>query len=163
MRPRRGSRPGLLWAVLPIAILLLALGLRLYRIDTQSLWNDEGTSVAVASRDLVTITRDAAGDIHPPLYSWLLAGWQRLAGTSECSVRSLAALLCVAVGPAVLAYRCWGLGVQRAGPAIAGFFSNLTPLFAALMSAAFLGEMPRTYHALAFALIVGGIVVSSRR
>jgi drug/metabolite transporter (DMT)-like permease len=53
--------------------------------------------------------------------------------------------------------------VQRAGPAIAGFFSNLTPLFAALMSAAFLGEMPRTYHALAFALIVGGIVVSSRR
>ena len=76
---------------------------------------------------------------------------------------TLATLLFVAIGPAVLAYRCWGLGVQRAGPAIAGFFSNLTPLFAALMSAAFLGEMPRTYHALAFALIVGGIVVSSRR
>lgn len=74
-----------------------------------------------------------------------------------------AALGFVAVGPAVLAYRCWGLGVQRAGPAVAGFFSNLTPLFAALMSAAFLGEMPRAYHALAFALIVGGIVVSSRR
>ena len=76
---------------------------------------------------------------------------------------TLVTLLFVAIGPAVLAYRCWGLGVQRAGPAIAGFFSNLTPLFAALMSAAFLGEMPRTYHALAFALIVGGIVVSSRR
>ena len=76
---------------------------------------------------------------------------------------TLATLLFVAIGPAVLAYRCWGLGVQRAGPAIAGFFSNLTPLFAALMSAAFLGEMPRAYHALAFALIVGGIVVSSRR
>jgi drug/metabolite transporter (DMT)-like permease len=76
---------------------------------------------------------------------------------------TLATLLFVAIGPAVLAYRCWGLGVQRAGPAIAGFFSNLTPLFAALMSAAFLGEAPRAYHALAFALIVGGIVVSSRR
>jgi drug/metabolite transporter (DMT)-like permease len=74
-----------------------------------------------------------------------------------------AALLYVAVGPAVIAYRCWGLGVQRVGPAIAGFFSNLTPLFAALLSAAFLGEPPRTYHAVAFALIVGGIVVSSRR
>jgi drug/metabolite transporter (DMT)-like permease len=36
-------------------------------------------------------------------------------------------------------------------------------LFAALMSAAFLGEMPSAYHALAFALIVSGIVVSSRR
>ena len=74
-----------------------------------------------------------------------------------------AALLYIAVGPAVLAYRCWGMGVQRVGPAIAGFFSNLTPLFAALLSAAFLGELPHLYHALAFGLIVGGIVVSSRR
>jgi drug/metabolite transporter (DMT)-like permease len=74
-----------------------------------------------------------------------------------------AALFYVAVGPAILAYRCWGLGVQRAGPAVAGFFANLTPLFAALLSAAFLGELPRLYHAVAFALIVGGIVASSSR
>jgi drug/metabolite transporter (DMT)-like permease len=73
------------------------------------------------------------------------------------------ALLYVAVGPAILAYRCWGMGVQRVGPSVASFFANLTPLFAALMSAAFLGEPPQVYHALAFALIVGGIVVSSRR
>jgi drug/metabolite transporter (DMT)-like permease len=73
------------------------------------------------------------------------------------------ALAYVAVGPAILAYRCWGAGVQRAGPSTAGFFSNLTPLFAALLSAAFLGEMPQPFHALAFVLIVGGIVVSSRR
>lgn len=75
----------------------------------------------------------------------------------------LAALLYVAVGPAVLAYRSWGLGIERAGPALAGFFSNLTPLFAAVLSAAFLGELPHLYHALAFGLIVAGIVVSSRR
>jgi drug/metabolite transporter (DMT)-like permease len=73
------------------------------------------------------------------------------------------ALAYVAIGPAVIAYRSWGLGVQRVGPTIAGFFSNLTPLFAALLSAAFLGEPPRLYHALAFVLIVGGIVVSSQR
>ncbi|MCB2069381.1 MAG: DMT family transporter, partial [Ottowia sp.] len=53
------------------------------------------------------------------------------------------ALVFIAIGPAVVAYRCWGLGVQRAGPALAGFFSNLTPLFAAVLSAAFLGEPPR--------------------
>ena len=75
----------------------------------------------------------------------------------------VAALLFIAIGPALVAYRCWGIGVQRAGPAVAGFFSNLTPLFAALLSAAFLGEAPSAYHAVAFALIVGGIVVSSRR
>ena len=74
-----------------------------------------------------------------------------------------AALVYVAVGPAVIAYRCWGIGVQRVGPAMAGFFANLTPLFAALLSAAFLGELPQLYHALAFLLIVGGIVVSARR
>ena len=75
----------------------------------------------------------------------------------------IATLAFVAVGPAVLAYRCWGLGIQQAGPAVAGFFANLTPLFAAVMSAAFLGELPHLYHVAAFALIIGGIVVSSRQ
>lgn len=75
----------------------------------------------------------------------------------------LAALLYVAVGPAVIAFRCWGAGVQQAGPALGSFFVNLTPLFTALMSAAFLGEPPHLYHLAAFVLIVGGIVVSSRR
>jgi drug/metabolite transporter (DMT)-like permease len=74
-----------------------------------------------------------------------------------------AALVYIVLGPAILAYRCWGLGVQRAGPSIASFFSNLAPLFAALMSAAFLGELPHLYHGAAFALIVGGIVLSSKR
>lgn len=75
----------------------------------------------------------------------------------------VAALAFISVGPAVLAYRCWGVGVERAGPAVAGFFVNLTPLFAAMLSAAFLGETPQLFHGAAFALIVGGIVVSSRR
>ncbi|MEY3922492.1 MAG: hypothetical protein RI915_139 [Pseudomonadota bacterium] len=74
-----------------------------------------------------------------------------------------AALAFVAIGPAVLAYRCWGLGVQTAGPAVAGFFANLTPLFAAIMSTVFLGDLPQIYHLVAFGLIVSGILVSSRR
>jgi len=74
----------------------------------------------------------------------------------------VAALLFVAVGPALIAFRCWGIGVQEAGPTIAGFFSNLTPLFAAILSSTFLGEMPHLYHLVAFGLIVSGIVFSSR-
>jgi drug/metabolite transporter (DMT)-like permease len=74
-----------------------------------------------------------------------------------------AALAYVALGPSLLAYFCWGRGVSLAGPQVAGFFVNLTPLFAAVLSAAVLGELPKLYHAAAFALIVGGIVVSSRR
>jgi drug/metabolite transporter (DMT)-like permease len=73
------------------------------------------------------------------------------------------ALVYVAVGPALLAYRCWGLGVQQVGPSVAGFFANLTPLFAAIMSTWVLGDMPQMYHGAAFVLIVGGIVVSSKK
>ena len=75
----------------------------------------------------------------------------------------LAGLAFIAIGPAILAYRFWGVGVQRAGPVLGGFFINLTPLFAAVLSTAFLGEVPQLYHGVAFLLIVGGIVVTSRR
>ena len=75
----------------------------------------------------------------------------------------LAALLFVATGPSIVAYRCWGLGVALGGPALAAFFANLTPLFAALLSALLLNETPHAYHAIAFALIVAGIAVSARQ
>ena len=125
---------------------------------------------------LLTQSREPAG-IRSDWAAFLLAqiafglGWSGLFAAGEWSLTDAritwgwplaAALLYIAVGPAVVAYRCWGLGLQRVGPAIAGFFTNLTPLFAALLSAAFLGELPHLYHALAFLLIVGGIVVSAR-
>jgi drug/metabolite transporter (DMT)-like permease len=72
-------------------------------------------------------------------------------------------LLFVAVGPSLLAYRAWGASVARVGPTTAGFFSNLTPLFAALMSATLLGEPPHLYHLAGFVLIVGGILVSTKK
>jgi len=74
----------------------------------------------------------------------------------------LAGLAFIAIGPAILAYRFWGVGVQRAGPVLGGFFINLTPLFAAVLSAAVMGEAPQAFHAVAFGLIVAGIFVSSR-
>ena len=99
-------------------------------------------------------------------------GWATLAAVGEGALSThrmeptagtLAALAFVALGPSILAYRCWGLGVAAVGPAVAGFFSNLTPLFAALASALWLGQPPQAYHALAFVFIVAGIAVSNRR
>lgn len=72
-----------------------------------------------------------------------------------------ALILFVAIGPSLVAYRCWGLGVNGAGPTVAAFFANLIPLFTALLSAAILGDPPQLFHGLAFALIVVGILVSS--
>ncbi|MBT9463338.1 DMT family transporter [Hydrogenophaga sp.] len=74
----------------------------------------------------------------------------------------VAGLVYVAVGPSLLAYRSWGAAVARVGPATAGIFSNLTPLFAALLSATLLREPPQPYHLAGFVLIVGGILVASR-
>lgn len=99
-------------------------------------------------------------------------GWSALLAAGEWGMTDtkvewglplLAVLLFISIGPAFLAYRWWGMAVQRAGPVVAGFFSNLTPVFAAVLSTLFLGEAPRAYHAVAFVLIVAGIVVSSRR
>jgi drug/metabolite transporter (DMT)-like permease len=80
----------------------------------------------------------------------------------EFNLWVVALLLYIAIGPSIIAYRCWGMGVQQAGPAVASFFSNLTPVFAAIMSAILLGEMPQLFHALAFGLILIGILVSSK-
>jgi drug/metabolite transporter (DMT)-like permease len=93
------------------------------------------------------------------------AEWSGLTGITDAHISwswpLVAALVYVSVGPAVLAYRFWGLGVQNVGPNIAGFFVNLIPVFTATLSALVLGEMPQVYHAAAFVLIIGGIVVSS--
>jgi drug/metabolite transporter (DMT)-like permease len=99
------------------------------------------------------------------LWSALFSGleWSLGARPIAWSGAVAAALLFVAIGPAVLAFALWGAGIRRAGPGIGAFFVNLTPLFTALLSSSFLGELPHAYHALAFALIVGGIVVSAKR
>jgi drug/metabolite transporter (DMT)-like permease len=74
-----------------------------------------------------------------------------------------AAVLYIVVGPSLIAYALWGRAVAAVGPTTAGIFANLTPLFAALLSTALLGEVPHGYHAAAFTLIVAGILVSARR
>ena len=88
--------------------------------------------------------------------------WWRLS-RSACPGGRPAALVYAAIGPSLIAYRWGGIGVAAVGPAIAAFFANLTPVFAALLSVALLGEAPKAYHAVAFALTVAGIAVSSRR
>ncbi len=82
------------------AVLLVAFALRVYLLGAQSLWNDEGTSVALSSLSLPAIINGAAHDIHPPLYYFLLHFWMPLVGRTEYAVRFLsviAGLLIVAL------------------------------------------------------------------
>ncbi|NTU66012.1 MAG: hypothetical protein HGB05_22055 [Chloroflexi bacterium] len=79
--------------ILLVLVLALAVFLRFYLLDGQSFWNDEGNSARIAERSLQLITEGAAGDIHPPLYYYLLHVWRGLFGASEFALRSLSAML----------------------------------------------------------------------
>src|SRR5436309_16028875 len=73
------------------AVTLLAIGLRWFRIDAQSLWYDEGISAHQLVRSFPEIARAAALDTHPPLYYWTLKAWAEIFGSSEAALRSLSA------------------------------------------------------------------------
>ena len=97
------------------------------------------------------------------LWTGIFDGFEIAAGHAylDLNLWTGSLILFVAIGPSLIAYRCWGLGVSRAGPTVSAFFANFIPLFTALLSAGILGEPPRLFHGLAFALIVAGIWVSS--
>src|SRR5205085_11298521 len=63
--------------------------LRLFHLDAQSLWYDEGFSAWLSAMPLDQITARTAVDIHPPLYYYLLHFWIGLMGQSEFALRFL--------------------------------------------------------------------------
>lgn len=77
--------------VLVVALLLTAATLRFHLLGAQSLWHDEGNAYVQATRTFSDIATNAARDIHPPGYYWLLAIWHDLLGESEFALRSLSA------------------------------------------------------------------------
>jgi len=87
-----------------LAILFVAAGLRFYRLDAQSFWNDEGNTARLVERSVALIIEGAAGDIHPPGYYLLLHVWRAFTGDSEFALRMFSALcgvLTVAVTAAI--------------------------------------------------------------
>lgn len=119
---KRSGRDTSLVLLLLFLVLAIAAGVRFYELGSQSLWADEGNSAALASRSLARIAGDAANDIHPPLYYWLLHLWTGLFGDSEAGLRSLSAALGVLL---VLAIAELGRRV----------FNNVTGLVAGLVAA----------------------------
>jgi drug/metabolite transporter (DMT)-like permease len=184
-RPRRAQVFGAALSLIGVAVVLSrgepAALLRLQLVPGDLLMLGAILSWCVYSWGLARPPAGLAGE-RRPTWHWaeflciqmaLGLGWataaagvgewlQPTAQTIQWTPWLVAAVLYVAIGPSLIAYRLWGLGVAQAGPALAAFFGNLTPLFAALLSAALLGEWPQAFHGLAFALIGAGILVSSR-
>ena len=72
-------------------------------------------------------------------------------------------LLYVAVMPSLLSQAFYMRGVELIGPARAGLFVNLVPVFGALLAVLLLGEPFAYYHALGLVLVLGGIGLAERR
>jgi len=75
------------WMAALLAVILLAFGLRLFRLDYQSLWVDEATSAYLTTLPPAQIVLNRANGLHPPTYFLALASWAALAGHSEFSLR----------------------------------------------------------------------------
>ncbi|HET9024764.1 MAG TPA: DMT family transporter [Burkholderiaceae bacterium] len=80
----------------------------------------------------------------------------------EATAANLAALAYVVFLPSIVAYYCWDRGVARAGAVLPMYFTNLTPVFAALLATFFLAEPIGTYHLVGGALILYGIHLANR-
>ena len=70
---------------------------------------------------------------------------------------ALWAVVFVALFPSVLAQLFWVDSIRRIGPATAGYFIYLTPVFGTLMAIVLLGEAFAWYHAAGIVLILGGV------
>ena len=131
-----------------LLIILLAFALRVYHLDTQSIWYDEGLSIQLAGQDPTqTIALSAATD-HPPLHALLLGAWMRLAGESDFVVRYLS----VFCGVLVVALTCT-LGRkcdERVGLIAAG-------LIAAAPLAVYYSQETRGYMLLTASILVAAI------
>jgi 4-amino-4-deoxy-L-arabinose transferase-like glycosyltransferase len=151
-RDLRTGRSKLVVAGLVLLITLLGLGLRLYRLDAQSLWYDEGFSVYLARMGLGEITANTAADIQPPLYYYLLHGWIQLFGDTELALRSLSVLFGVLTIPLMYAM------------ALRLFSSRLAGLLAALLIAVsplhvWYGQEARMYTLLTFLCLLSSFLL----
>lgn len=78
------------------------------------------------------------------------------------SVTGWAVVVFVSIFPSLLGQAYFIRGVERIGANRAGLFINLVPIFATLMSITILGEDFHLYHAIALALVLGGIGLAER-
>ncbi len=105
--------------------LLAAFALRAHLLGDQDLWWDEGLAVWAVRQPFLQTTLWTAGDVHPPLYFWLLWPWIRLTGDTPFAMRFLTlafGMLTVAAGgaaahrlagPRAAALAVWLLALSR--------------------------------------------------
>ena len=78
------------------------------------------------------------------------------------TIAGSAAMLYIGVGAGLVANLLYMAGVERIGPARAGLYIHLVPLYGVLLSVGLLGESLQYFHGVGMAAIIGGLVLSQR-
>lgn len=107
---------------------------------------------------LFTLAVSAAA-VTLPFAAWEFARGDRLALDGVTT----GAVAYAAVVSSILAYICWGRGIETLGVARAGSFLHLVPLFGALLATSVLGEQLGLHHLVGFGLIIAGVTLAVRR
>jgi drug/metabolite transporter (DMT)-like permease len=76
---------------------------------------------------------------------------------------TLATLGYMLIFPSTLAYLFFNRGIALIGPNRAAPFFHLVPVFGSAMAILLLGEQPRLFHLVGYALVLAGVVIASRR
>jgi uncharacterized membrane protein len=98
--PDRAKISRLVLAAL-LAIIALGAALRIYKLNGDSLWLDEASSVKFSKESPAGIIETTSKDVHPPLYYFALRYWMLLFGDSETAARLLSALFGILCLPVV--------------------------------------------------------------
>jgi len=108
------------------AFILVAAALRLFLLEDQSLWYDEGFSIFLAKMPWPQAIAFTAHDVHPPLYYLMLHLWIRVCGDAALSARMFSALFGIATVPLIYVVGKRTLG-ERVG-LITALLATLSPL-----------------------------------
>jgi drug/metabolite transporter (DMT)-like permease len=76
---------------------------------------------------------------------------------------TLATLGYMLIFPSTLAYLFFNRGLALIGPNRAAPFFHLVPVFGSAMAILLLGEQPRLFHLVGYALVLAGVVIAARR
>jgi drug/metabolite transporter (DMT)-like permease len=93
----------------------------------------------------------------------LVAAEALTGGFQVPTAKGLAILVFIALAPSFMSALFFMRAVALIGPARAGLFFNLVPVFGALLAVLVLGEPFGLHQGIALALVLGGIAVAERR
>lgn len=108
---------------------------------------------------LIVFTTGLGALLMIPFNVWEIASGARI----TWDALTLFTLLYVVIFPSALAYLCFNRGIALIGPNRAAPFFHLMPVFGSAMAIFFLGEAPRLFHLIGYALVLVGVFTASRR